>query len=263
MSSGDLENVIYTCIDRYFRGQLGGQPSRERHGLVTSWDPDKHLAKVMFQPEQQESDWLPVEREHIGNNFGIAVGLTPGDGKQTGDQVIVRYHAGDVESAKIAKVVHSDQDKPPRVESGEMVMWARFTKTAKPQSGLGDDTTDQGSGDQVGEQGGQQGSGAQIFFKKDGSLTITDGAGASHVMDGKGNVTHTSNNKTDNFNGNHTTTVTGDRSRTVKGKDTISIGKDKNVTISGKRSDSVSKTWSTSAMSTVWSWLTSGSDASD
>ena len=252
MSSGDLESIIYTCIDRYFRGQLGGQPARERHGLVTSWDPDKHLAKVMFQPEQQESDWLPVEREHIGNNFGIAVGLTPGDGKTTGDQVIVRYHAGDVESAKIAKVVHSDMDKPPRVESGEMVLWSRFTKTAKPQSGLGDDTTDQGSGDQVGEQGGQEGSGQQIFFKKDGSITIQDGAGSTLSMDGKGNQTQTCMN--------HTITASGDRALTIKGKDTVKISGNLNKTISGTRTDNVSGKWTTNAANSLWAWLTSGSD---
>jgi hypothetical protein len=255
MSGGDLESIIYTCIDRYFRGQLGGQPARERHGLVTSWDPDKHLAKVMFQPEQQESDWLPVEREHIGNNFGIAVGLTPGDGKSTGDQVIVRYHSEDGDSGKITKVVHSDMDKPPKVESGEMVLWTRFTKTAKPQSGLGDDTEDGGSGDQVGEQGGQQGSGQQIFFKKDGSITIQDGAGSTIAMDGKGNHSLTCKN--------HTVNASGDRSYTIKGNDTVKISGSLNKTINGQRTDKVSGKWSTNAANSLWTWLTSKGDEDD
>jgi uncharacterized protein involved in type VI secretion and phage assembly len=245
---GDLENLILSTVERVLAGRRS-----ERHGLVTSYDPDKHLAKVTFMPEGQESGWLPIETGHIGNGFGIAVGLTPGDGKKTGDQVIVRYQEGDFESGKIVQRVHSDQDKPPKVQSGEAVLWFRFTKTAKGQSGLSDDTTQ--SSEQTGEQGGQQGTGAQIFFKNDGSLTVTDGAGASWVADGKGNITHTSKNKTDNFS--------GDRSHTVGGSDTVSIGKDKTVTIKGKRNDTVKKVWGAVAQFGKWSWLTSGSDESD
>jgi hypothetical protein len=237
---GDLENLILSTVERVLAGRRS-----ERHGLVTSWDPDNHLAKVMFQPDGQESGWLPVETMHIGNGFGIAVGLTPGDGKKTGDQVIVRYQEGDFESGKIVQRVHSDQDKPPKVQSGEMVFWARFTKTAKDPSGLSDDTTH--SGQATGEASGQQGSGAQIFFKNDGSLTITDGAGATHVWDGQGNHTSTSKNKTDNFSGDHS----------------VSVGGDKTVNVKGKRSDTIKKVWGAVAQFGNWSWLTSGSDNSD
>ncbi len=237
---GDLENLILSTVERVLAGRRS-----ERHGLVTSYDPDKHLAKVTFQPEGQESGWLPIEVGHVGNGFGILIGLTPGDGKKTGDQVIVRYQEGDFESGKIVKRVHSDEDKPPRVESGEMVFWARFDKTAKDKSGLGDDT--ELSDQQTGQKGGQQGSGAQIFFKKDGSLTITDGAGATHVWDGKGNHSSTSKNKTDNFSGKHDVTV----------------GKDKTVTIKGKRTDKVNDSWIAKAKSGIWDWLTVKGDTDD
>ena len=125
------------------------------------------------------------------------------------------------------------------------MLWARFKKTAKDPSGLSDDTTL--SGQQTGEESGQQGSGAQIFFKNDGSLTITDGAGATHVWDGKGNHTSTSKNKTDNFSGDHS----------------VSIGGDKSVDIKGKRKDTLKKVWSAVAQFGKWDWLTSGSDSSD
>lgn len=225
----------------------------ERHGLVTSYDPDTYLAKVTFQPEQQESGWLPIETGHIGNGFGIAIGLTPGDGKKTGDQVIIRYQEGDIESGKIVQRVHSDQDKPPKVQSGEMVFWARFDKTAKDPSGLSDDTTH--SDEQTSEKGGQQGSGAQIFWKNDGSLTITDGAGATHVWDGQGNHSTTSKNKTDKFSGDHSVTIDG--SKTEK------ITKDMTKQVDGQRSDKVKKVWQAVAQFGHWSWLTSGSDDSD
>lgn len=152
---GDVENLILRTIERWWAGRYS-----EKHGLVTSYDPDKYLAKVTFQPEGQESGWLPIETGHIGNGFGIAVGLTPGDGKESGDQVIVRYQEGDVESGKIVQRVHSDKEKPPKVESGEMVQWHE--------------------------------KGAKIFFKKDGSITIEDGKGATIKLDGKGNIANDS-----------------------------------------------------------------------
>jgi uncharacterized protein involved in type VI secretion and phage assembly len=229
---GDLENLILSTVERVLAGRRS-----ERHGLVTSYDPDKHLAKVAFMPEGQESGWLPIETDHIGDGFGIAIGLTPGDGKKTGDQVIVRYQEGDFESGKIAKVVHSDKEKPPRVESGEIVLFTKFKKSG----GVAD--------------GGQGGTGQQIYFKKDGSITITDGNGGTWALDGKGNHSLACNN--------HTIGAKGDRSLTINGKDTTSIGKDKAVTISGKRTDTVSKFWNTSAAFGLWAWLTSGSDISD
>lgn len=127
------------------------------------------------------------------------VGLTPGDGKKTGDQVIVRFQEGDVEAGKIVQRVHSDKEKPPRVESGEMVFWHE--------------------------------KGQKIFFKNDGSITIQDGGGASHVYDGKGNITKTANDATD------------------------SIGGDRKVEIGGKRKDKVGGVWNAIASSGVWPWL--------
>lgn len=150
--STDLENLILRTVERFMAGRYS-----EKHGLVTSYDPKKYLAKVTFQPEGQESGWLPIETGHIGNGYGMAVGLTTGDGKSTGDQVIVRYQEGDVESGKIVQRVHSDEDKPPEVQSGEMVFWAKW--------------------------------GQKMYFAKDGSITLTDGQGATVKFDGKGNIT--------------------------------------------------------------------------
>lgn len=134
----ELENWVLRAVERWAASRY-----HERHGLVTSYDPQKHRAKVMYQPEQFESDWLPIETNHIGPGFGMAVGLTPGDGKQTGDQVIVRHQEGDIESGKVVKVVHSDVDNPPMVNSGEMVIWTKW--------------------------------GQQIRFNQDGSLTLKTG----------------------------------------------------------------------------------------
>jgi hypothetical protein len=68
-------------------------------------------------------------------------------------------------------------DTPPVVQSGETVIWNRFKK-----SGGGTDSA----------QGGQGGTGQRIYMKNDGSVSITDGNGATSVYDGAGNVTMTS-----------------------------------------------------------------------
>lgn len=249
MSDGDWENKILHVIERWWSSRYS-----EKHGLVSSYDPKNHMAKVTFQPGGQESDWLPIETGHIGNGFGIAIGLTPGDGKKTGDQVIVRYQGNDIESGKVVQRVHSSMDKPPEVQAGEMVFWSKFTKSPG-QSGLGDDSQSTGSGDQIGETGGQQGSGQQFYFKNDGSLTLTDGAGATIVQDGKGNIVHTCNDYTQNINGNHTQNVGGSKTTTISGDDTVSISGDKNVTISKSRNDNVTKSWSSLALPSSWPWL--------
>lgn len=197
--SGDLARLVYSLIEAYHNGgtgSVGGNRYHERHGMVTSYDPERYLAKVMYQPEGQESGWLPIESGHIGESYGIAVGLEPGDGKSTGDQVIVRYQEGDLESGKIVQRVHSDNEKPPTVQSGELVIWTKFKKS-QGKSGLSDDSTEAGSSAESDEpEGGQGGSGQQIYLNKDGSLTLTDGNGATEVFDGNGNITLTCKNFT-------------------------------------------------------------------
>jgi phage baseplate assembly protein gpV len=202
IGDGDLEKFILNVVQRWSAGRYS-----ERHALVTSYDPKNHLAKVTFMPEGQESGWLPIETGHIGNGYGIATGLQPGDGKTTGDQVIVRMQEGDFESGKIVQRVHSDQDMPPEVQSGETVIWTRFQKS---------------DGGPNSAQGGQGGTGQKVYFKNDGSLTWTDGNGATLVADGQGNVTVTCKKMTVNasddisITSQQTMTLTG---QTVKIKD--------------------------------------------
>lgn len=197
----DLENLVLSIIQRHLAGRYS-----ERHGLVTSYDPDKHLAKVMFQPEQQESGWLPIETGHIGAGYGIAVGLQPGDGKQTGDQVIVRYQEGDFESGKIVQRVHSDDQAPPQVKSGELVIWTRFQKS---------------NGGKESAQGAQGGNGQQIYLKNDGSMILTDGNGATVLLDGHGNVKITCNGYQVHAKGNATIVADGDAG--MKGGGTVEV----------------------------------------
>jgi phage baseplate assembly protein gpV len=178
------ENFVLGVIERWYASRYS-----ERHGIVTSYDPKNYLAKVTFQPEGQESGWLPVETGHIGVGYGIVIGLQPGQGgvnaqgqggqagpqqNNQGDQVIVRFQEGDFESGKIVQRVHSDADTPPQAQSGEIIIWTKFQQS-------GGQTPDSA-------QGGQGGTGQKVYWKNDGSISMTDGNGATIMCDGKGGV---------------------------------------------------------------------------
>ena len=142
----DLLNIIRREAERVYASRHS-----KRYGIVTSYNPEKHLAKVTLQPEGQESGWLPIRTSHIGNGWGMVVGL------QLRDQVELTPQEGDVESLAITGVVHSDEDKPPMAESGEIYL--------KHQMG------------------------ASVKLGKTGSLALTDAGGGTIVMNGSGVVT--------------------------------------------------------------------------
>lgn len=107
----DLEAMIQNAVERFM-----GSRVTEKYGVVTSYDPQKHTAKVMIQPDNFESGWLRVSEGHIGSGWGIVSGL------QVGDQVKVSVAQGDINNGSIAGRVHSDQDQPPVAQSGEIVI---------------------------------------------------------------------------------------------------------------------------------------------
>ena len=114
--SDDIVNLIHREIERATAGR-----HNKRAGLVTSCDAKKHLAKVMFQPENHETGWIPVHTMAAGNGNGHMTGLTAGDGKTTGDHVEVVYQEGDFETGAIVARLHSKVDTPPTLQSGEQL----------------------------------------------------------------------------------------------------------------------------------------------
>lgn len=143
----DLLNLIQREIDRALTAR-----HHERVGLVTSYDPTAHAAKVLLQPEGFETGWLPIHGHHVGNGWGMVVGL------QIHDQVRVSFQEGDLETGAITARIHSDDDKPPHVESGEILI--------KHQSG------------------------ALVKLDKDGNLTTTGPSGNVTTHDKDGAITH-------------------------------------------------------------------------
>lgn len=148
-----LLNLIRREIERFHADRF--KPNRV--GLVTSYDKKTYSVKVMFQPEETESGWIPLKTHHMGNDYGVLYGPTPGDGKKTGDQVEVSYQEGENDTGRVIARVHSDEDKPPQVEAGEMLL------------------KHQNSG--------------QIFFDKNQNITWTGANGQTITTDKNGDTT--------------------------------------------------------------------------
>jgi hypothetical protein len=237
----DLTNAIRRELER----QLSGRYST-RTGLVTSYDPKTHSAKVMLMPRPPnaesgklpETGWIPDDTGHIGNGFGIAVGLTPGDGKTTGDQVDVTFTEGDLEQGHIVHRLFSDKEVPPPVESGEILFkhekggslfWSKDGKiTITGGKGQADQNQDnppptaiskpgaKGSG--LDPQSQDAANGQTIVFDTDGNITHTGIKGQITIHDKDGNIKHTG----------------------VKGQ-TVLIDKDGNIKLDAKNTDDNTK----------------------
>ncbi len=93
-----------------------GQP---RWGIVVSVDAVNHVARVMIQPEEVLSGWLPVSPLVGGGGWGV-VALP-----QQGQQVVVIPDCGDAEHGIIIGGGFSDTDMAPSVKSA-------FTGDATP-----------------------------------------------------------------------------------------------------------------------------------
>ena len=95
-------------------GGLDGLTGTVRFGLVSSFDPSTFSAKVMVQPENVLSGWLPVMSPWVGNGWGLAAPLPPGT------QVIILAQEGDAEQGVIAGAVWSSEDRPMGTPDGEL-----------------------------------------------------------------------------------------------------------------------------------------------
>lgn len=99
--------------------------AQPRVGIVTSYNPATHAAKVKYMPEENESGWLPIKSMAVGNDFGVA--FAP----NIGDQVQVSFQEGDGETGSIIGRTFHDQARPPKVEAGEMVFKHKSGGTIK------------------------------------------------------------------------------------------------------------------------------------
>jgi phage baseplate assembly protein gpV len=95
-------------------GGMDGLAGVARFGLVSSFDPNSYAARVLIQPENILSGWLPVLSHWVGNGWGFAAPLAPGD------QVLVLSQEADSEHGVIMGAVWSAVDRPLPAPSGEL-----------------------------------------------------------------------------------------------------------------------------------------------
>jgi hypothetical protein len=90
--------------------------------VTTGYDPEKHVVKGIIVPHGIETDWIPIGNHHVGKDFGILVGPKVGDPKKLdGDLFDIEFDGGDLSSPIARMRIHNSKDKPPKVESGEML----------------------------------------------------------------------------------------------------------------------------------------------
>lgn len=118
--SHDLANFVHQEMDRRLAGHYG-----PRDVSVTSYDPDRHAIKGAIQPGGQETGWIPLGSQMVGNGHGLVMGAT------VGEIYKVQFQENDLESGRVMGRVYTDEEKPPRVESGEMALIHKDKGTIK------------------------------------------------------------------------------------------------------------------------------------
>lgn len=98
-------------------GGLDGRSGVARFGLVSSFDPKAYAARIMLQPENVLTGWLPVISPWVGAGWGLAAPLVPGA------QVLVIAQEGDAEQGVVMGAIWSTVDQPMPAPAGEL--WLR------------------------------------------------------------------------------------------------------------------------------------------
>ncbi len=88
------------------QAELAQRGSHARLGTVRGYDPNTYRAKVMIQPENQITGWMPVATEWVGNGWGMFA--PPAEG----DAVLVEFFHGDFESGIITRRFYHNDARP-------------------------------------------------------------------------------------------------------------------------------------------------------
>jgi phage baseplate assembly protein V len=122
-----------------------------RLGTISGYDPARPAVKVMLQPEQNETGWIPLGSIWAGNGWGLFAA------PPVGIQVEVTYIDGNIEAGVVGLRYFSDQDQALAVPSGEF--WLVHAN------------------------------GQFVKLTNDGKLTVSDGQGATITLNGDGTIT--------------------------------------------------------------------------
>lgn len=84
-----------------------------RIGTVSSYDPSAYAVKVLLQPDNKETGWLPLVSPWVGNGWGLFAPPT------IGDMIEVHYQEGGHEAGFACSRFYNDEDRPLACPSGE------------------------------------------------------------------------------------------------------------------------------------------------
>jgi len=75
------------------QAELSQRTAKPWLGTIRGYDPNTYRAKVLIQPEDQISGWMPIATKWVGSGWGMFAPPTDGDA------VLVEFFQGDFESA--------------------------------------------------------------------------------------------------------------------------------------------------------------------
>ncbi len=148
--------------------------------IATSYDKERHAVKGILVPSGVETGWVPIGTIGVGNGFGVVVGPKVGSAeKLDGDQFDIEFENGDPNTPIARHRFFSDKDKPPQVESGEILV--------------------------------QHEKGHKLFFAKDGSVSLYHKEKGGEIkFDKDGNISIDAKDQNINVNaGNGTVKIKG------------------------------------------------------
>jgi len=116
MSVAALENFVRRiCIE------IIGRRVGTLRGVVVSYNPADYTARVLYQPSEVLSGFIPVATEAVG----MACGLT------AGDVVDVVFEGAERNAPYISKRFYSNLSRPPLSQSGEFVFTHKLGQVFK------------------------------------------------------------------------------------------------------------------------------------
>ena len=90
--------------------------AQPRIGIVASSDSSTATARVLLQPENALTGWLPVLTSWSGAGWGLI------SSPSTGDQVLVICQEGDAAHGIIVGSLYSNSVRPPQSQPGELTL---------------------------------------------------------------------------------------------------------------------------------------------
>lgn len=116
----DLQSYIHGEIARHL-ASLPGTKAAE----ITAYDASNHRIKAKLWPDDIETNWFPMGTSHVGNGFGVVMGPS------VGDQIMVGFLDHNINAPVHLGRLHSDKERPPVAQSGELVIQHQSGGTIK------------------------------------------------------------------------------------------------------------------------------------